>query len=41
MLPYWSVETLKDHFKETVGSDLERFGVDIISYFDRPTAKKE
>jgi hypothetical protein len=41
MFPQWTVETLMKHFKDTVGADLERFGVDVISYFDRPSAPKK
>ncbi|MBI4621458.1 MAG: 3-oxoacyl-ACP reductase FabG [Desulfobacterales bacterium] len=41
MFPHWTVETLMKHFRETVGTELERFGTDVISYFDRPTAAKK
>ena len=40
MFPQWTVETLLEYFKDTVGAKLESVGTDVISYFDRPTASK-
>jgi len=40
MFPKWTVETMMEHFRETVGAKLESIGPDIIAYFNRPTAPK-
>ena len=41
MFPQWTVETLSEHFKDTVGAKLESIGTDVISYFDRPTGPRK
>ena len=41
MFPRWTEETLITHFKDSVGAQLEKFGTDIISYFDLLKAPKK
>ena len=41
MFPQWNVEKLMKHFRETVGLELDKFGPDFLSYYDRPTAPKK